>query len=80
MECKMKKMVDIAELGRKMMLYSAKIDDDAEFNNWCRLAPKLIGMGTATHPKGMDELTEQELATANQAFIILVSQGEIVIK
>jgi hypothetical protein len=80
MEYKMQKTVDTAELGRKMMAYSAKVDDDAEFNNWCRLAPKLIGMGTATHPKGMSELTEQELAIANRAFAILVSQGEIVIK
>ena len=72
-------MVDIAELGRKMMAYSANINNDAEFNNWCRLAPKLIGMGTATHPKGIDELTELELVIANRAFVILVSQGEIVI-
>jgi hypothetical protein len=68
------------ELGRKMMFYSPKLDNDKEFNNWCKLAPKLIGMGTATYPKNIKDLSKEELYIARKAFFILVSKGEIIVE
>ena len=73
-------MINTAELGRKMMAYAGKLDDDAEFNNWCRLAPKLIGLGTATHPKSLTELTPNDRLLMNRAITLLVDQGEIVLQ
>lgn len=73
-------MINSAELGRQMMMYVKNIKDDTEFNNWCRLAPKLIGLGTATHPKSFKELTDSEQATTNRAIFMLVSKGLITLK
>lgn len=73
-------MVNTAELGRKMMAYAEYITDDEEFNSWCRLAPKLIGLGTATHPKKLSELTPSERSLMNRAITLLVDRGEIVLQ
>ena len=67
-------MIDAVELGRKMMRYAPKLDDDAEFNQWCRLAPKLIGLGTNVDPNSFNHM---ERALINKAIMILVTQGEI---
>lgn len=73
-------MINTIDLGRKMMAYAKNINDDAEFNSWCRLAPKLIGIGTAAHPKNLKELSAEEQALTIRAFNILVQSGEILIK
>jgi hypothetical protein len=73
-------MIDTAELGRKMMAYSKNIDNDAEFNDWCRLAPKLIGLGAATFPKTLNELTINERALVGRALTLLVDKGELVLQ
>jgi len=70
-------MIDTAELGRKMMRYAPKLDDDSEFNQWCRLAPKLIGMGTATHPKDLNALDALEQALVKRAVVLLTADGNI---
>jgi len=73
-------MINTVELGRKMMSYAKNIDNDTEFNHWCRLAPKLIGMGTATHPKTLKELSAADQKLVTRAFNILLQNGELVIK
>ena len=73
-------MINTVELGRKMMAYAKNISDDSEFNRWCRLAPKLIGMGTATHPKNLKELSEDDQALVTRAFNLLVHAGELTVK
>jgi hypothetical protein len=73
-------MIDTAELGRKMMSYAKNLDSDVEFNNWCRLAPKLIGMGLATHPKNLKEFSYDEQVVMARALTILIQNGEIVLK
>ena len=73
-------MIDTTELGRKMMAYAKNINDDTEFNRWCRLAPKLIGLGTATHPKTLKELSTDDQTLVTRAFNILVQAGEITLK
>lgn len=72
-------MIDTIELGRKMMSYAYNIDNDAEFNMWCKLAPKLIALGNANKIK-KSELSSDELSLANRAYYLLVSCGEIVVK
>jgi len=70
-------MINSAELGRKMMAYAARIDDDAEFNNWTRLAPHLIGLGTATHPRSLAELSAADQQLVKRAIAFLTDRGEI---
>jgi len=70
-------MIDTAELGRRMMAYAARIDDDAEFNHWTRLAPHLIGLGTATHPRSLSELSVADQQLVRRAVAVLANQGEI---
>lgn len=49
-------MIDMVELGRRMMANAASIDDDTEFNHWARLGPMLINIG----PKGINQLSIEE--------------------
>lgn len=48
------------ELGRQMMANAAMLDDDAEFNQWTRLGPMLIAMGTGSASKDLNLLTPEE--------------------
>lgn len=68
-------MIDPVELGRRMMHYAPKLENDAEFNQWCRLAPKLIA-------EGNNELTKFDLVEKiliKQVLIRLIKQGELII-
>jgi hypothetical protein len=73
-------MIDTTELGRKMMEYAGQLDDDVEFNQWCRLAPKLLSLGAVNHPQNLKELNPIERALVNRAIAVLIDKGELVIK
>jgi len=53
-------MINPAELGRRMMSVAGQIEDDAEFNRWAKLGPRLISMGVTAGPKTFKDLTVEE--------------------
>ena len=53
-------MINAVELGRRMMVNAATLDDDNEFNQWARLGSKLIGMGSISNPKSFGDLSPEE--------------------
>ena len=68
-------MINAIELGRAMMQYAPKLDDDSEFNQWCRIAPKLIAIGNI---KELGDFNPIELAVIKRAIMLLTSQGVLV--
>ena len=68
-------MINAIELGRIMMRYAPNLDDDSEFNQWCKLAPKLISIGNI---KELNNFSPVEFAVIKRAIMLLTAQGESV--
>lgn len=66
--------MNTVELGRQMMANAAMLDDDAEFNQWARLGPLLIELGTNS-PKAMGSLSPEEQQVVARAMNKLSSNG-----
>ena len=59
--------MNTVELGRQMMANAAMLDDDAEFNQWTRLGPMLVAMGTGPASKDLKLLTPEEQQVISRA-------------
>jgi hypothetical protein len=71
-------MIDTVKLGRQMMMYAPNLDSDVDFNNWTRLAPRLIGIGTTSYPNSIKDLSPEDLQIVKNAMNILDKQTETV--
>lgn len=64
-------MIDTVELGRSMMANAATLDDDSEFNQWARLGPMLIEMGSRSPVDGIKLLSPEEQQVVARAMLRL---------
>lgn len=52
--------MDVAQLGREMMMRSGHLQDDKQCNDWARIGQLLTQLGTPRMPKTMHDLSHAD--------------------